>query len=362
MKMKRKPVKASRKPMSASARSAKARNLRKVCASIRDKEDAFEWMDFGNDILRAANKYEIKIEDYVCDPKLPEIHFLVYMMSTYEYAINIDVVGGKILIEKANAEDDYLQRYSCDSINEALGRIYDLFKSTVQFGKWTAVKSSKYNHFAKKVNASKRTGKRSIMARRSVVTEYLNFNEMTPEQQEQAINEFLDSGNAYELYSEDMGNYWEEQSKIDADEFETNSGISVNPDNLYWEESSQGPYPKWDLEKVFGEYEGTETGVEFSFGFYGSLTVKYSEIYINDESGEWTSYNYTDDLRKDGFNEIADIVEDKTREAQEFIDQIWSLIEDVCTSYPNEYWCREMLEGNDYEFQIDKAGNVVKML
>lgn len=163
MKMKRKPVKASRRPMSA---SASARKFRKVCASMsmREKEDAFEWMDFGNDILRAAIKYKIKIEDYVCDPKLPEIHFLVYMMSTYEYAINIDVVGGKILIEKANAEDDYLQRYSCDSINEALSRIYDLFKSTVQFGKWTAVKSSKYNHFARKVNASKRTGKRSIMA------------------------------------------------------------------------------------------------------------------------------------------------------------------------------------------------------
>ena len=118
---------------------------------------------------------------------------------------------------------------------------------------------------------------------------------MTPEQQEQAVKEFLDSGRAYEWYSEDMMEWWNEQSKLDSDEFEKNSGISVNPDKLYWEESSQGPYPKWDLKKVFGEYEGTDDGIDFSFGFYGSLTVDYSEVYVNDGS-DWTSYDYTKGL------------------------------------------------------------------
>lgn len=182
---------------------------------------------------------------------------------------------------------------------------------------------------------------------------------MTPEQQKQAIKVFLD-GPAYEWYSEDMMEWWNEQSRIDADEFAKKSGIDVDVDKLYWEESSQGPYPKWDLAKVFGEYGDEVNGVEFSFGFYGSLDVDYDDLAIDDGSG-WVFYNNTKNLREDGFDDVADIVEAKTAEVQEFIDQIWSLIKDVCTSYPDEDWCRDMLEANDYEFRIDEDGDVVEM-
>ena len=210
------------------------------------------------------------------------------------------------------------------------------------------------------IRASRRTRK-SIKASEWDDNKILRFSELTPEQQQQAVDIFTESTTAYEWYSDDQMDMYQEQVRIDADELTKNTGIAVNADKLYWNESSQGPYPQWRLQDVFDEYEGTGDGTDFSFTVYGeSTTVYIGTIWVYDE-GAWDQYYDSDELREEGYNEIADIVDEKLAAAQAFIDEVWSLIKDVCWSFPDDEWCYDTLEANDYEFEVDANGDVIGM-
>ena len=229
-------------------------------------------------------------------------------------------------------------------------------------------KSGKYSDieihisFKQGVKSSAYAVKRPIRAARTETIQYLNFDELSEEQKQKAARDFASSETAYRWYSEEMSDVWSEQSKIDADEFTQATGISVNSKKLHWEESSQGPYPKWNLGDVLGDYEAIP-GVSASF--YGSLTAKFDTIWV-EEQGDFIATGYqdygdTNELRKAGLNDIADQLDAILAKVQEFVDKIWELVEMICTSYPDEEWAYETLEANNYEFRVDGNGNVISM-
>ena len=203
------------------------------------------------------------------------------------------------------------------------------------------------------VGASRKITKRPIKAGRQVITNYLNFSELDEEQKQQAVEKFLESGDAYDRYSEDMMYWYDENLKELADEYSNKYGLTIHEDKLYWESNSQGPYPKWDLSYVFGDIDEGSYLVKF-YGKGTDVEVDGS-IYAQGEDGEWY---YEDEFDE---NNAPDAVKPKIEAAQRFIDEVWSRIEDVCRDYPDEDWCYETLEANDYEFQVDDDGNVVKM-
>lgn len=126
--------------------STRLSGRKRVMADFQLSDDeTWKWVDFGNDILREAIRQGITLQDFDCEcdnPAALEIHCNVYVMSTYEFTLNINNVGGYILVEQSNGEDDYLQRFQCSDLNEALGTVFNLFSNAVKFGKWSAVNSS----------------------------------------------------------------------------------------------------------------------------------------------------------------------------------------------------------------------------
>ena len=202
--------------------------------------------------------------------------------------------------------------------------------------------------------------RRSMKEARRVYTDYLNFSELNAAQQEQAVDVAMEDDGMRQLFDdmqmEDYRYMLDERAK----EFTDKTGIEVNTDKLYWGCNSQGPYPEWGNEKVFDE---TEFNVgEYTIEIYldGSLTVKpYVNVYLGNEF-EYEA-DGVKDLKNQGYDEIATFVDRITFNAQDFIDDVWNLIHDVCTAYPDELWMRDTIEANDYEFEIDDDGNVVRM-
>lgn len=222
---------------------------------------------------------------------------------------------------------------------------------------------SRFNRATRPVMASRpiRASRRSIKASEWDDNEILRFSELTPEQQQQAVDIFTESTTAFEWFCDDQMYIYKEQVHIDADEFTKNTGIEVDADKLYWSENSQGPYPEWRCSEVFDEYEGTGDGTDFSFSFDGyGREVDIGTIWVYDE-GAWDQYYDSYELREDGYNEIADIVDSKLSETQEFVEEVWNLIKDVLEALPDDEWCYDTLEANDYEFEVDADGDVIRM-
>lgn len=202
--------------------------------------------------------------------------------------------------------------------------------------------------------------RRSMKEARQKITNYLNFSELNAAQQEQAIDVAMEDDGMRQLFDDVQMEDYKYMLDERAKEFTDKTGIEVNTDKLYWGCSSQGPYPEWGNEKVFDE---TEFNVgEYTIEIYldGSLTVKpYVNVYLGNEF-EYEADGVRD-LKNQGYDEIATFVDRITFNAQDFIDDVWNLIHDVCTAYPDELWMRDTLEANDYEFEIDDDDNVVRM-
>lgn len=196
----------------------------------------------------------------------------------------------------------------------------------------------------------------------------LSFAELTPEQQEKAVALVETNGKLsdliYDWHSDDVMEIYhyevQELAKKTTDEF----GITINTDKLYWQSNSQGPYSEWDLSKVFDSLYEDTSDIEWELSFYGKgLDVTgYVDLYLPDEDGDY-SWEYdieVDNSRSDGglseYNVDAAVCERVVAivdGAQSFIDGVWRLVEDVCTSYPDDEWIRDALEANEIEFLVD---------
>lgn len=196
------------------------------------------------------------------------------------------------------------------------------------------------------------------------------FGELTEEQKDKAID-LANGGDSalseiiYSWYDEDtMENYHYRVGEL-ADEFTAKTGISVNVDKIYWQSSSQGPYPEWRLDQIFDEYTGG-TNSEYTLTFEEESSkrnkvgdiVGYIDLDVQLSDGDWyTEYGVecTEvELREYGVDESTiDELLKKVQAVNEFIDNVWGLINDTCQQYPDNYWIAEVLEANDFEFLVD---------
>ena len=205
---------------------------------------------------------------------------------------------------------------------------------------------------------------RPIRERRSVTIEYLDFSELSEDQKNQAVEKFLNSDTAQEWFDDDQMLMYNEEVQYMADEFYGKTGIQVNPDKLYWQCSSQGPYPEWDFNNVFERYEGTVSGSDVDVAFYGKgRRVEFGAVwvYTDGDYEQFDADDYATELGEVGLGDVATGLTKLLGEAQGFIDKVWNMINQVCTAYPDEEWAYGCLESNDYEFEVDSNGNVVKM-
>lgn len=202
----------------------------------------------------------------------------------------------------------------------------------------------KITHGKRRIASSQRmkATSRPVKAARTETIQYLNFNEMSDEQKDQAVKLFVESDTAYQWHSEDMMEYYRSSVEMFASDLTENTGIQVDTKKLHWGSNSQGPYPEWHLSAVFGEQDFGD----YSIDFYGESTDIYADCY---------------DAAGDEMSSIPEDAQAKIDAAQVFMDDVWQLINEVCQSYPTEEWAYDMLEANDYEFRVDAEGNVVSM-
>ena len=199
-------------------------------------------------------------------------------------------------------------------------------------------------HRKSKISAARKSRvSRPIRAARTETIQYLNFSELDDKQKQQAVKWFIENGPAYEWHSDDMMFWYAKNIKEMANESERESGLTIHEDKLYWQESSQGPYPEWDLSDVFDTYDGPE----FTIEFWGKSTSVEYAVTIDDEDVS--------------IEDMPEAARDIVSTAQEFITGAWKYINEICSSFPDETWAYETLEANDYEFRVDAAGNVVSM-
>lgn len=237
-------------------------------------------------------------------------------------------------------------------------------------------KSGKYEDieihisFKQGVKSSAYAGKHPIRAARTETIQYYDFNELSEEQKQQAVKWFIEKGPAQKWYDDDMMFWYEENLQELADTTSKEIGVKIHEDKLYWQSNSQGPYPEWRLDDVFGDYDEVlqdDDGSEIAFGasFYGASTdVKFEDIWVEKLGYGATGVMHFDspsDVQDAGYPIVADYLDNVLAKAQEFIDEVWRRVNEVCTTFPDETWAYETLEANNYEFRVDDNGNVISM-
>ena len=204
--------------------------------------------------------------------------------------------------------------------------------------------------------------------------ELFSWDELTPKQQDYIIDNWQDirkiANTVYEWFNDDLMLFYEENRDELADKYEKEYGLKINTEQLYWNESSQGPYPNWQLNRVFSDISGTDTDVDYEILFadwkgFDVVNCVCVDIYIDDTDNSERIYDnqYTleeleasDTVSTETFDKINRIVQG----AQKFIDEFWSYVNDICTSYPDDNWVRDMLDSNPYvfDFYIDDNADI----
>lgn len=193
---------------------------------------------------------------------------------------------------------------------------------------------------------------KKIVASRTA--QIIPFYELSPELQEKAI-EIASSGRLYEIlenwYDDMIYEDYRYQVEELANSLRMKFGISVNTDKIYWNCNSQGPYPEWDFSDVFDTYSDDEYDIEFSGK--GCNIESFAIIYTNDNCEEVECNVKSLSAYIEDKNVISEIMS-KVNAAQNFIDDVWDLVKEVCTSYPDDQWIVDTLEANEQlEFLVD---------
>lgn len=191
-------------------------------------------------------------------------------------------------------------------------------------------------------------GKKSVKASRRPVKaartlDIYTWEELTPEQQDYVIQNWSDMRKLadviYEWYNDDIMFAYQDEKQYIADKYANQYGLSINPDKLYWQSNSHGPYPEWDLSQVFDEYQLND-GTEIYF--YGR------GLDVEAETDSW------------GEEVESPEIDEVVGHAQEYIDEMWKYINDVCQAYPDDEWVEGTFESNPdaFEFIITDSGEV----
>jgi hypothetical protein len=197
--------------------------------------------------------------------------------------------------------------------------------------------------------------------------ELLSWDELTEEQQDYVIKNWQQILPDYvtECFDEaEMDIYYQDVEYL-AEDYESKYNLDINTKKIYWESGSQGPYPEWNLDEIFPTVSGSVDGVDYDLTFYGrGLDPKksyYVDIFDN-ETQEWETELELADLK--GMPNVSESlisdIENRINGAQEFINTVWRYVNDVCTSYPDEEWIEDFLDGNPdtFDFYVKDNGNI----
>lgn len=199
--------------------------------------------------------------------------------------------------------------------------------------------------------------RRAIKSARTL--EIYTYDELTPEQQQYVLNNWSNMRKLadviYDWFDEDEMFIYNDEKQFIADKYANMYGLDINSDKTYWQSSSQGPYPEWSLDQVFDTYCGeTTTGIPYCIEFYGrGLDVQCSL----DTDGYYDEGEPTEsDIDAKLGMPIGEIMQG----AQQYIDELWNLINNVCQAYPDDEWVRETIEANpdSFEFTVSDDGTV----
>lgn len=192
------------------------------------------------------------------------------------------------------------------------------------------------------VNSSRRRtmNRRKLNSARSL--EIYSFSELNEAQKDYVVknvmNTFLGES-IWELFNETiMEQYYYDVSEL-AREYESKISselgfdFNIDESKLYWQSNSQGPYPEWDLGQVFEDV----TLLEGDIGFDGRTLNVDKAVWVSDESD--------DPQAQEDLNRTADYLAETL---QGFINEVWSLINEVCQDYPDEDYIYGDLETNDF--------------
>lgn len=226
----------------------------------------------------------------------------------------------------------------------------------------------------------------------AVAGDIVTFNELNEAQKQSAIENIwntvgaewvYDAFNemAMEVYHDDINQLAAEcEASIDAILSDLNVGqFEIDTDKLYWNDNSQGPYPEWHLNEVFGgltiEYLNPNHIVaNQSPSSNGKPAVEAVELVWDYHSKKQDANDYTVDIdyfdpaEGDWFHdygidpadpiygipaEIQKKIVDVVNVLQHFLDTAWSYIRDVSMDYPDDAYAYDLYEANDWgDFEI----------
>lgn len=208
---------------------------------------------------------------------------------------------------------------------------------------------------------------KSVMASRTA--DIVTFSELSEEQKDYIVSH-IDSYRQlseliYQWYNDDIMDMYHIDVKELAKEFTSKYGVDIDTSKIYWQSNSQGPYPEWRLQDIFEYYKPNED-CNIMIEGSGTDVDAIAEIYVKDADydeyfwEEFEFYSSQQRIKEDSNLKVYNVdtsliseIQSYVDAVQDFIDSVWSLVHDVCTSYPDEDWIYDMLEGNDIEFLLD---------
>jgi hypothetical protein len=210
----------------------------------------------------------------------------------------------------------------------------------------------------RRITNNRKPMKRKMKESRTL--EILTYDELSPKQQQYVIKNWTEMNGLDDTIHDWFNEYTMDCYDYDKDEvankYEREYLFDINAKELYWESNSQGPYPRWYLERVFDTYCGrTKSGVDYCIEFYGrGLDVKYDLD---------TDGYYDEDVEvseSDIDSKLNISIKDIINGAQSFIDEIWHLVNEACQAYPDDEWVAGTLENNPdtFEFIVTDDGRV----
>lgn len=193
----------------------------------------------------------------------------------------------------------------------------------------------------------------------------VTWSDLNEDQKDYVVDHVFEFGSLnwiWEFYNENLMEWYDIDKSEIVKKYEK-QGLSINSDKMYWQDSSQGPYPEWNLGTIFdttsvGNSNDTFADITFSGR---STDVEYEiDLYYFDEEEQEFIYEYSiidiDELSDPKYHLTTEFIEEiksKIDLAQQFIDEIWDLIYNVCTSYPDDDYIRGELDAySDDDYMI----------
>lgn len=226
----------------------------------------------------------------------------------------------------------------------------------------------------------------------AVAGDVVTFNELNEAQKKSAIEGIWNTAGAnwvYETFNELAMEVYRDDIKQLAAECEASIDAilgdnkeaywEIDTDKLYWNSSSQGPYPEWHLNEVFGgltitylnpthivsNYSPSQDGkpavesVDLVWDYY-SKAQDANDFTINIEyfdpvEGDWYG-DYGIDPADPAYGipaEIQEKIKNIVNVLQHFLDTAWSYVHEVCSDYPDDAYAYDLYEANDWgDFEV----------